>query len=680
MITQKSLGAKLIASFIAVAVLTLALGGLAVFNMWRVKSTAESLATSKVPAVAVANEVERSSLRTMYETRGYAFTEETGYLEKAKVEMADVLKFLREASDHAAKHELAVLRENAKLATEKATAYGELMNDTVKITEALKQDKQALDVAAAAYMKAAEDFFHNQEATLKTEIGALGSGKLTEDKLQERFQKILIAQQVIDEGNEIRVGAWKAISNRSPDAFRATMKRFDSVNAKLDELRKITRQDLNIAQIAACRAAGQAYLKGMESFLANWLAREEIGARRLKTGDEVLAAAEKTAKFNMEGTVTGTKESAAALSGASNLVLIGCGVTVVLALALGVLITRSITVPIRRVAETLSAGSEQTASASRQVASSSQSLAEGSSEQAASLEETSSSLEEMSSTTQRNADGAQRATALAKEARAAAETGTQDMDAMNSAMRDIKTSSDDVAKIIKTIDEIAFQTNILALNAAVEAARAGEAGMGFAVVADEVRALAQRSAQAAKDTASKIETAIAKTAQGVQISERVATALHNIVGKARQVDELAAEVATASQEQTRSIDQLNQAVGQMDKVTQSTAANAEESAGAAEELTAQAASLQEAVQELLALVDGAKATHGSRGPAIDWTEPAAGAAARKPAKAAKAARISAGHPPVKPAGGSHHHDAGANGAPQRVEPQHAGATEHFADA
>jgi methyl-accepting chemotaxis protein len=210
----------------------------------------------------------------------------------------------------------------------------------------------------------------------------------------------------------------------------------------------------------------------------------------------------------------------------------------------------------------------------------------------------------MASMTQRNSENAQKANDLAKQARGAAEKGASNMDAMSSAMSAIKTSSDDIAKIIKTIDEIAFQTNILALNAAVEAARAGEAGMGFAVVADEVRNLAQRSAQAAKETAGKIEGAISNTAQGVDISAKVAETLREIVGKVRQVDELVAEVAGASREQTQGVTQINTAVGQMDKVTQSNAANAEESAAASEELNAQAMSMKEAVTELLALVGG----------------------------------------------------------------------------
>jgi methyl-accepting chemotaxis protein len=246
------------------------------------------------------------------------------------------------------------------------------------------------------------------------------------------------------------------------------------------------------------------------------------------------------------------------------------------------------------------------------VSSSSQSLAEGASNQAASLEETSSSLEEMSSMTKRNAENAQKANDLAKQTRTAADQGTSDMQTMSAAMDAIKVSSDDIAKIIKTIDEIAFQTNILALNAAVEAARAGEAGMGFAVVADEVRNLAQRSAQAAKETAGKIEGAIFKTTQGVGISKQVAETLLEIALKARQVDELVAEVAGATREQTQGITQLNTAVGQMDKVTQSNAASAEESASAAQELNAEAATLKEMVTELIQMVGDSKPSAASR--------------------------------------------------------------------
>ena len=294
---------------------------------------------------------------------------------------------------------------------------------------------------------------------------------------------------------------------------------------------------------------------------------------------------------------------------------------------------RSIVRPLALAISHIEAASTQTAAAAGEIGTTSQSLAEGAGEQAASIEQTSSSLEELSSMTKRNAENAQKANDLARHTRSSADKGIEDMQAMSTAMAAIKVSSDDIAKIIKTIDEIAFQTNILALNAAVEAARAGEAGMGFAVVADEVRNLAQRSAQAAKETATKIEGAIEKTTQGVELSHKVAGRLNEIVTKARQLDELAAEVANASNEQTQGIIQINAAVGEMDKVTQSNAANAEESAAAAEELNAQAGTMRQSVAALLELVDGQSRTTASEtGPSISRAshKPATFSAAKQP--------------------------------------------------
>lgn len=259
---------------------------------------------------------------------------------------------------------------------------------------------------------------------------------------------------------------------------------------------------------------------------------------------------------------------------------------------------------IRKMMVKMISGADQVETAASELSSSSQALAEGSSNQAAAIEETSSSLEEMASMTKRNAENAHKATELTRQTRTAADKGTVDMKTMTAAMDALKASSGETAKIIKTIDEIAFQTNILALNAAVEAARAGEAGMGFAVVADEVRSLAQRSAQAARETAAKIEDSLSRTAQGVEISSKVAQGLDEIVSKIRLVDELVAEVAGASREQTQGITQINSAVGQMDKVTQGNAAGAEESAAAAEELNAQAEVMRQSIGELLELVGG----------------------------------------------------------------------------
>ncbi len=230
--------------------------------------------------------------------------------------------------------------------------------------------------------------------------------------------------------------------------------------------------------------------------------------------------------------------------------------------------------------------------------------------------------------TKRNAEGARSARSLADATRASAETGGTHMKGMVEAMNSIKASSDSVAKIIKTIDEIAFQTNILALNAAVEAARAGEAGAGFAVVAEEVRALAQRSATAARETSDQISASRQRADHGVQICGQVAGSFDDILGKSRELNTLVAEIATASEEQTTGIEQINQAVSQMDKTTQATAAQSEETAAAAEELSAQAVELQGIASRLFVLVEGGAAHPAAVAPVPSTAKPArAGTAA-----------------------------------------------------
>jgi len=265
--------------------------------------------------------------------------------------------------------------------------------------------------------------------------------------------------------------------------------------------------------------------------------------------------------------------------------------------------TRSLKLTLRLVADQIRKRSDQLKDQSAHVAEASQGFAQNATEQAASLEETSSSLEEMSSMTKRNADHAIRSKDLARTAHATAVQASGDMNAMKTAMEQIDRSGDDVAKIVQTIEGIAFQTNLLALNAAVEAARAGEAGAGFAVVADEVRSLARRSADAAKETAEKIQSSRANTVMGVEVTNRVATSLQQIVAKITELDQLVAEVANASHEQTEGITQINSAISEMDKITQANAATAEETSSAAAELNSHAVALKVSVRELRALVE-----------------------------------------------------------------------------
>ena len=279
---------------------------------------------------------------------------------------------------------------------------------------------------------------------------------------------------------------------------------------------------------------------------------------------------------------------------------------ILLVLVLGVLyiLVSSIAKSLSRIIDGLDDASRQVSSAAGEISTSSQSLAEGATEQAASLEETSSALEEMASMTRQNADNANQTNDTMTQTGTLFKEGAGHMTDMTSAMSEISNSSEQIGRIIKTIEDIAFQTNLLALNAAVEAARAGEAGKGFAVVADEVRNLAQRSAQAARDTTALIQETIDNVQTGVDVSQKLGKSFAGIQVSAETVTRLIQEIAAATNEQAQGVDQVNTAVAQMDKVTQQNAASAEESASASEELSAQAEQLNSMVEDLVVLVTG----------------------------------------------------------------------------
>ncbi len=290
----------------------------------------------------------------------------------------------------------------------------------------------------------------------------------------------------------------------------------------------------------------------------------------------------------------------------ANAVIIGGSVIAALIAVLSAfLIGKTITGPLRTVIATLRKGSDQVGSASNQVASSSQSMAQGANEQASSLEEISSSLEEMSSMTQQNAANAGEANSKSKAVANEAESGQAAIERLQKAIQEIQTSAEETAKVIKTIDEIAFQTNLLALNAAVEAARAGEAGRGFAVVAEEVRNLAQRSAEAARETAVLIQGSRENATHGVAVVEETTGSFQGISDGIRKVFQLIAEVATASQEQSSGIEQVNTGVAQINQVTQENAANAEETASASEQLSAQSKELEQSIDQLRRMIERA---------------------------------------------------------------------------
>ena len=356
--------------------------------------------------------------------------------------------------------------------------------------------------------------------------------------------------------------------------------------------------------------AGQEYSKATEALLD--LMRKTVDAPDTPvTEAEFAAAASGARKASFRLWQTGVQELDALLQKRiDELARMRLWALVLTALALLVsagiaaVVIRSAIGSLRAVSERLLRQGEGIAAASTQIAAASQELASGASEQAASLEETAASEEEINSMARKNCENSRSAAELVTRSQQKFDAANHSLDEMVISIGQINAESDKISKIIKVIDEIAFQTNILALNAAVEAARAGEAGLGFAVVADEVRNLAQRCAQAAKDTAALIEDSIAKTNDGKNKVDQVATAIRAITEESASIKLLVDDVDQSSQEQTRGIEEVAKAISQIEQVTQKNAANAEETASSAVELHAQAAALKELVEQVTTLVGG----------------------------------------------------------------------------
>ncbi len=281
-------------------------------------------------------------------------------------------------------------------------------------------------------------------------------------------------------------------------------------------------------------------------------------------------------------------------------------VTVLIILLVTFTIIREIVTSMDKVVYNLGVSAGEVSAASSQLEAASEKLAEGTTEQAASIQETSSTLEETASMVQQNRENTQQAAILAKQSKEFAQSSNSDVQKMMEAMEDLQKSSSEISKIIKVIDEIAFQTNILSLNAAVEAARAGDAGKGFAVVAEEVRSLAQRSAQAAKDTTIIIERNITQSQRGVEMAKGVHKSVSDIDDQSRKVSELLDEIAVATDEQAQGVSQINKAVSQMEVVLSSNAATAEESSSASKSLYDQTLNLNDIIGDLDRIVKGQK--------------------------------------------------------------------------
>ena len=348
MFKNLKLAAKLNGSFIAVACLTLLLGALAVISMWKVRHVAETLDSAKMPEIAFANEVERGTQNTRLEARRYMYTEDREAADQALQNLAKVKETLKAAVDHAEKYNLALLRTNAAGALEKAALWETLIIETVDVTEAMGQAKDGMNAAALAFHNTSDTYLASMEKELAKDIESSATQKLSTDRFLERARKVHVATEISDLGHTVRIDAWKAIADRDPVNFKDSMEVFPKIDQQINELIPITRQEVNLKLLTECRAATKSYQENMERFLTNWYAREELNKKRNAVADAVNLAAQETAKSGMKETAESAGHAATSLASSSNILIIGCVICFGLALALGLIITRMITGPVRK--------------------------------------------------------------------------------------------------------------------------------------------------------------------------------------------------------------------------------------------------------------------------------------------------------------------------------------------